>query len=446
MIPKNGNHGAILITGGKIVDPVSGTDAPGDLLVVDKNVEGMTTPGTGKDLAKARGLDPDSIIVLNAENMIVSPGLVDMHVHFREPGFEQKETIATGSAAAVAGGFTSVACMPNTNPPVDNRETVIFVLERAAAAGLARVFPIGCVSESRAGSELAEMWLMKDAGAVAFSDDGDVVGNTGLMRHALEYSGQLGLPIIEHPQDPDLSGKGVMHEGAVSTTLGMRGIPAAAEEVIIARDLILLEHFGGRLHFAHVSTRGAVELIRRAKEKGLPVTAEVTPHHITFSHESLENYDTDFKMNPPLRTEEDRDALIEGLCDGTIDCIATDHAPHRHDEKEVEFDYAPFGVIGLETALGACLETLFHSGRMSMIELIQKMSVNPAKILGISGGSIRPGAPADITIFSPNEPSLVVPDDFRSKASNTPFKGMTLRGRNKYTIVGGRLVFSSLED
>ncbi len=439
-------YDGILLTGGTIIDMAARRMEEGDLLISGGVIAGFAPRGGASSLLEKAGLTRDSVLELDSTGQTVSPGFVDIHVHLREPGFEEKETVATGSAAAVAGGFTSIACMPNTEPAIDSQEAVSFILEKAKEAGLARVFPIGAISRGRRGKELAEMWFMKKAGAVAFSDDGSAVSTSELLWRALEYSGQLGIPVIEHAEDAGLARKGVMHEGAVSTELGLRGIPSAAEEIIVARDLILLrEAAKGRLHIAHVSAKGAVEQIRAAKKAGLPVTCEVTPHHLALTHESMRQYDSDFKMNPPLRSEKDREALIEGLCDGTIDCIATDHAPHRRDEKETELAAAPFGVVGLETALGVCLDILVAPGRMSLPDFIEKISTAPARILDLPGGVLVEGAPADVTVFDAGREWTVEPGAFYSKAGNTPFKNKTLRGRVIHTIAGGRLLFSEGE-
>lgn len=445
-LKNNNEYDGILITGGAIIDPAADRIEAGDLLISQGVIAGSAPPGEGSALLDRAGLARETVLEIDASGKAVSPGFVDIHVHLREPGFEEKETVASGAAAAVAGGFTSVACMPNTEPVIDSQETVSFILERAKRAGLARVYPIGAVSGGRKGRELSEMWFMKQAGAVAFSDDGTAVATSELFWRALEYAGQLGLPVIEHAEDAGLARRGVMHEGSVSTELGLKGIPSSAEEIIVARDLILLgEAAEGRLHIAHISTRGAVEQVRAAKKAGLPVTCEVTPHHIALTHESLRHYNSDFKMNPPLRPEKDRKALIDALCDGTIDCIATDHAPHRMDEKEVELESAPFGVIGLETALGVCIDVLVSPGRMNLPGLVNRLSTVPAGILGVPGGDLVEGVPADVTIFDADEEWTVKPETFHGKSENSAFRGRKLRGRVVHTIVGGRLVFSEGE-
>ena len=375
---------------------------------------------------------------------VLCPGLIDMHVHLREPGQEQKETIATGSAAAVAGGFTAVACMPNTDPVNDDAGITRLILEKAAEAGLARVYPIGCVTKGSRGETLAEIADLKAAGCVAFSDDGKPVANALIMRRALEYAGMLGMTVIDHCEEPSLKGDGVAHEGTVASVLGLRGIPSAAEEVMVARDVILAGMIGSRVHIAHLSTRGALEIVRLARARGVAVSCEVTPHHLVLIDERLAgplSYDTNCKMNPPLREAADREALVEGLADGTIDAIATDHAPHHRDDKHVEFDRAPFGIVGLETAASLVLDRLVGTGRITLARMVELMSAGPARLLGVKGGSLVPGAPADVTVLAPDLAVTVRKDGFRSKGRNTPFDGWTLKGGIAATIVGGRTVY-----
>ncbi len=373
----------------------------------------------------------------------MAPGLIDVHVHLREPGHEDRETIATGAASAVAGGFTGICAMPNTDPVIDNQGAVGFVKAKGEAAALARVYPIGCVSVGQRGEQLAEFGEMVGAGAVAVSDDGHPVMSSHLMRTALEYALTFGIPVADHCEDTPLAEGGQMHEGLVSTRLGLKGIPAAAEEIHVARDIILSELTGGHVHLCHMSTRGSVELIRRAKEKGLRVTAEAAPHHFTLTHDRCEGYDTNAKMNPPLREAEDREAIRQALADGTLDCIATDHAPHHYDAKEREFDEAPNGIIGLETALSLALRELVAPGLLSLMSLIERMSSAPARLWHLPGGSLRPGTVADAVVFDPVTTWMVDPSRFRSKSRNTPWGGETLPGRVQWTVVAGRVVYQA---
>ncbi|MDO8688232.1 MAG: dihydroorotase, partial [Dehalococcoidales bacterium] len=375
--------------------------------------------------------------------LIVCPGFIDLHCHLRQPGFKEKETVATGTLAAAKGGFTTICCMPNTTPPLDNRATIEYVRSKAASEGVVRVLPIGCITRGRKGSELAPMHELAAAGVIGFSDDGAPVLNSGLMRQALEHSLVLGLPVIDHCEDTTLSDGGLMNEGIVSRRLGLRGIPAAAEEIMVARDLALAELTGGWLHIAHVSTAGSVELIRRAREKGIRVTAEVTPHHLTLTEEKLTGYDTNAKVSPPLRTEKDIQALIQGLNQGVIDIIATDHAPHTEADKRVEFALAPVGISGLETALGS-LMSLEHNGRLDQMTLIAKLTSEPAGIIGDKYGELGTltiGAPADITIFDPNREWIVDVKAFASKGRNTPLAGVRLKGKVMATISQGKVVY-----
>ncbi|MDO8749764.1 MAG: dihydroorotase [Dehalococcoidia bacterium] len=431
-------------------------DQEGDLLVVDGRIQQVG--GVVRD-----GDVPPGCRVVSGAGLVAAPGFIDLHAHFREPGYEHKETVATGSMAAARGGFTTVCCMPNTNPPMDSSSVVEYVLGKAREAGTVRVLPIGCVTKGRAGKELAEMWEMAQAGVVGFSDDGNPVADPNLMRQALTYSRGLGLPIINHCQDAGLSQGGVVNEGWLSHRLGLHGWPAAAEEVMVARDIALAELTGGRLHLAHLSTAGSVELVRRAKERGIPVTAEVTPHHLTLDESwvlghdqagplagplTLFAYDTNGKVNPPLRTRRDLEALIGGLRDGVIDAIATDHAPHALTDKLVTFDDAEFGISGLETALGA-LMGLVHRGDISLNLLVERLTVGPQRVLGDGYkhlGTFRQGATADVALFDPEKEWLVRSEEFASKGKNTPLDGVTLRGRVVATIAGGRLVYSALPE
>ncbi len=421
----------ILIRGGRIIDPSRGIDAVADLYLAD-----------GKVQASGAGLGrPDDALVVDAERKVVSPGLIDLHVHLREPGQEDIETVATGAMAAAAGGFSAVCAMPNTDPVTDNQAAVGFIVSQAQRAGKARVYPIGAISLGQQGQQLAEFGELVGAGAVAVSDDGKPVASSHLMRTALEYARTFGIPVADHCEDPTLSAGGVMHEGLVSTRLGLKGIPAAAEEIMVARDILLAELTGGHMHLCHMSTRGSVELIRRAKEKGLRVTAEACPHHFTLTHEACEGYNTNAKMNPPLREPEDREAVRQGLHDGTIDVICTDHAPHHYDAKEREFDDAPNGIIGLETALGLAVTELVETGLLSLADLVLRMSVMPARVFNLPGGTLTPGSPADVVVFDPGARWTVRPEEFFSKSRNTPFGGRELRGRADLTIVRGQVVF-----
>ncbi|MEX1255820.1 MAG: dihydroorotase [Dehalococcoidia bacterium] len=433
----------LLIRNGRVLDPGRGVDLAGDVLIHD-----------GRVAAVGPGLAAGGAEVLDASGLVVAPGFVDLHCHLRDPGFEYKETIATGTLAAARGGFTTVCCMPNTNPPIDTRATVEYVLRTAAADGVVRVLPIGCVSQGRAGRELAELGDLADAGCVAFSDDGAPVADGALLRHALEYARINGLAIIDHCEDPEMSAGGVMHEGWVSTRLGLRGQPAAAEEAFVARDIAVATQLGAPVHIAHVSTRRSIDLIRTAKEHGAPVTAEVTPHHLTLTHRAVAFsndegetlcYDTNAKVNPPLRTRDDVAACVEALRDGVIDAIATDHAPHAGYEKAREFDEADFGISGLETAFGLCM-TLVESGGLDLPTLIDRITAGPVRALGLERhvpglGSLAEGAPGDVVLLDPNAEWTVEPARFASKGKNTPLAGRTLKGRVVATVVAGAVVW-----
>jgi dihydroorotase len=421
----------ILIRGGRVVDPSRGVDEVADIFLADGKVQAH-----GRDLGR-----PDDALVLDAGGKIVAPGLIDVHVHLREPGQEDLETVATGAMAAAAGGFSAVCAMPNTDPVTDNQAAVGFIVSQAQRAEKARVYPIGAISLGPKGQQLAEFGELVGAGAVAVSDDGRPVASSHLMRTALEYARTFGIPVADHCEEPTLAAGGAMHEGIVSTRLGLKGIPAAAEEIMVARDILLAELTGGHIHLCHMSTRGSVELIRRAKDRGVRVTAEACPHHFTLTHEACEGYNTNAKMNPPLREPEDREAIRQGLKDGTIDVICTDHAPHHYDAKEREFDDAPNGIIGLETALGLAVTELVESGLLSLPELVLRMSVLPAKIFNLAGGTLAAGAPADVVVLDPAARWVVDPEAFYSKSRNTPFGGRELRGRADATIVRGRVVF-----
>lgn len=421
----------ILVRGGRVIDPASGRDEIADVLLLAGKVEAV-----GQGLGT-----PDDAEVMDASGQVVAPGFIDLHTHLREPGQEDLETIATGALAAVAGGFTAVCAMPNTDPVCDNQGVVGFVVSQAQRAGKARVYPIGAVSLGQRGQQLAEFGELVGAGAVAVSDDGHPVPSSHLMRTALEYANVFGIPVADHCEDMSLAEGGAMHEGIVSTRLGLKGIPSAAEEIIVARDIILSELTGGHVHLCHMSTRGSVELIRRAKDKGLKVTAEACPHHFTLTHESCEGYNTNAKMNPPLREAADREAIRDALRDGTIDAIATDHAPHHYDAKEREFDQAPNGIIGLETAFALANSELVGGGVLTLAGLVERMSTMPARIFHLPGGSLAKGAPADVVLLDPAAEWTVNPSAFRSRSRNTPFGGRAVRGRAVTTIVRGQVVF-----
>ena len=428
-----------LLRGGTVIDPVNGRAGTLDVLI-----DGGRIARVGSALAVESGTN----VVEIPSGFIVCPGLIDMHVHLREPGQEHKETVATGAAAAVAGGFTAVACMPNTDPVIDNAGVVEYVLKKAAEANLARVYPIGAVSRGQRGEHLADIAEMRQAGCVALTDDGRPVATALLLRRALEYAGMFNMPIIEHCEEQSLKADGVAHEGAQASALGLRGIPGEAESIMALRDISLAQLTGGAIHIAHMSARQTLDAVRYGKSRGARVTCEVTPHHFVLTDAMLAApipYDTNVKMNPPLRQAEDRDAMLQGLADGTIDVIATDHAPHHSDEKLVEFDRAPFGITGLETAVSLCLDRLLHAGVVSMARLVELLSVNPARILGVPGGSLSEGAPADVSILAPDLRVIVSAARMRSKSRNMPFDGWTLRGGVAATIVGGRVVFTNDE-
>ncbi len=419
----------LLIKNGHIVDPAQGIDGKGDILVENGKIKECRIQGSGPGVQdpEFKGRDDRSPEIIDATGMYVLPGLFDMHVHLREPGYEYKETIKTGTMAAVRGGFTSVCCMPNTNPVNDNETVTDFILRKAFAEGSCYVFPIGAITKAQKGEELAEMGMMYEAGCVAFSDDGRPVMNSLVMRRALEYSMRFNVPVISHAEDLDLAAGGLMNEGVVSLKLGLTGIPAEAEVTMIKRDIELAALTGGRLHIAHVSTAGGVEAVRRAKERGLNVTAETCPHYFTLTEDAVNGYNTDAKVNPPLRTAKEIEAIKAGLSDGTIDVIATDHAPHHRDEKLCEFDRAAFGISGLETALALSLR-LVEDGTLSLGEMVKKMSLNPANILSIDKGTLKKGADADIIIVDPEREFKVKSEEFLSLGRNTPFDGWLLAG------------------
>jgi dihydroorotase len=419
----------LLLKNARVVDPSAGIDGAQDLLVEDGRIAAL-----GKRLA-----DP-AATVLDLAGYVVCPGFIDMHVHLREPGYEWKETIASGTKAAAAGGFTGVACMPNTEPPIDSRSVVEFVLAQARQHGTVPVYPIGCVSKGQKGVELAEMGDMAVAGARGFSDDGKPVASAGLMRRALEYARIFDLPVIDHCEEPTLVAGGVVHEGEIATRLGLAGWPGVAEDVMVQRDILLAEYTEGAVHIAHMSTARSAGLVRTAKASGIRVTCEVTPHHFALTDAAVAGYDTNAKMNPPLRSESDRRELLAALADGTIDAIATDHAPHNTDEKTVEFSCAPFGIVGLETAVSLCLDRLVHAGVIGLPRLVALLASGPASVLRLKKGSLRVGDDADITVLDLERKVVVDPAAFSSKSVNTPFGGWTLLGGPVMTIVGGRIV------
>ncbi|MBI3726064.1 dihydroorotase [bacterium] len=421
----------LLIEGGRVVDPARGVDGRLDVLIEDGQIRALA-PGLGGKGEYAR--------VIDARGLVVTPGLVDMHVHLREPGNEEEETIASGAAAAAAGGFTSVAAMPNTDPAVDNEAACEFQVNQGRRAAKARVYPIGAITKGRRGEELAEMGGMVRGGAVGFSDDGSPVRNAEVMRRGLLYAKMFDKVVIDHAEDPDLAGKGVMHAGLVSMILGLSGKSSASEEVMVARDITLAEITGARLHIAHVSTEGSVELVRGAKARGIKVTCEATPHHFSLTDEAVRSFDPNFKKNPPLRTGDDVQAILDGLKDGTVDAIASDHAPHSREAKEVEFQDAPNGVTGLETMVPVSYTRLVEERGLPLARLVELLSVGPAKILGIAGGSLAPGAPADVTVLDLETAHAIDVETFRSKSRNCPFRGWPVRGRAAFTLVGGRVV------
>ncbi len=459
----------ILITGGRVIDPASGLDAILDLFIEDgkivrigKNAQGSSSQGAGADrrsppiaeprgASKGKGLKaartaefaPAVDRVMDATGLVVCPGLIDMHVHLRQPGREDKETIATGTLAAARGGFTAVCCMPNTEPVNDTRSVTEFILDTAKREGAVHVYPVGAISKGLGGEELAEIGELSEAGCVAISDDGRPVMNAELMRRAMEYATMFDLPVISHCEDLHLSGRGVVHEGLVATQLGLRGMPSASEAAMVARDLLLAELTGVRLHIAHVSAAESVRLIREAKSRGVRVSCEVTPHHFSLTEEAVRSFNTAAKMNPPLRSEADRQALLDGLRDGTIELIATDHAPHTTQEKEQEFDLAPFGVVGLETALGLSLTTLVAPGLLTLNQAIAKLTSEPARVLKLQKGRIVEGGDADLTILDPSREWSVDASGFASKSRNTPFHGWRLKGGPVATLVAGKVVWEA---
>jgi dihydroorotase len=421
----------LVLQGGRIIDPSQQLDVVGDVVVIDGIIAH----------AGPRGGVPDGAEVIDCADTIVAPGFIDVHCHLREPGREDVETIATGARAAAAGGFTAVCAMPNTDPVTDNQAAVGFVVRQGQKANAARVYPIGAISVRQEGHALAEVGEMVGAGAVAISDDGRPVASAQLMRTALEYARTFTIPVVDHCEEPTLAVGGAMNEGIVSARLGLRGVPSEAEEIMVIRDILLGRRTGGHIHIAHVSTKGSVELIRWGKDRGVAVTAEVCPHHLSLTEAAVEGYDTNAKMNPPLRTAEDVAVLREAVRDGTIDVIATDHAPHHYDEKEREFADAPNGIVGFETALAVVVTSLVGPKIVDFATLVERMSVAPARIFHLPGGSLAHGQPADITVFDPAREWVVDPAQFLSKGRNTPYAGRKLRGRAICTVVGGRIVY-----
>jgi dihydroorotase len=421
----------------RVVDPANRRDGAFDILI-----DGQRIAAVGHDLP----VDPGTTVVTIPAEFVVTPGLIDMHVHLREPGQEHKETVATGTLAAVTGGFTAVACMPNTSPVNDNAGVTQYILKKAADANLARVYPIGAVSRGQKGEQLADLGELKEAGCVAVTDDGHPVSTALLMRRALEYTRMFDMPVIEHCEEPTLKGDGVAHEGLIASKLGLRGIPGEAESIMAQRDIALAELTGGRVHIAHMSARQTLDAVRYGKARGANVTCEVAPHHFILTDEAIAApipYDTNTKMNPPLRETADRDAMLQGIIDGSVDVIATDHAPHHYDEKHAEFDRAPFGITGLETCVSLCFDRLVHPGHVTLERLVQLLSVNPARILRLPGGSITEGAAADLTILAPDLMVKVDTRTMKSKSKNTPFDGWELRGGVAATIVGGRTAYAN---
>ena len=423
----------LLITNGHLIDPTAGQNSGKNLLIEDGRVAAWL--GQNESV-------PEDAEVFDASGMIVAPGFIDLHVHLREPGQEHKETIASGCAAAVAGGWTSVCPMPNTQPINDNAAITRYMIEQSEHAKLANVFPIGAITKSSDGKELAEMGEMKAAGAIAVSDDGRPVPNAGMMRRAMQYARDFDLPVVDHCEDKSLSSGGVMHEGKISLLLGLKGMPALAEEIDAVRDILLAKETGAQIHIAHISTKGAIEAVRRAKNEGINVTCEVTPHHFTLTDKAVEGYDTNTKMSPPLRSEEHQAAILEAIKDGTIDALATDHAPHHADEKSFEYDRAPFGITGLETAVGLAFNELVHKGIVDLVRLVELCSTNPARIFKLKDrGTLKVGAIADITILDPNLEWTYKNADSKSKSKNSPFNNWNFTGAAIAAIVGGKIVY-----
>ena len=423
---------AIWIKNGRVIDPENGRDESGDLFIAE-----------GKIVGRPSKASLEGATQIDASGLVLCPGLVDLHVHFRVPGQTHKETILTGTQAAAAGGFTSVVCMPNTNPPADTAGTIQFIKDAVGREALVNVFPTGCITVGSDGERLSPTGSLRDAGVVAISDGGRCVQNNGLMRRAVEYAHMFGIPVIDHCQDYSLSADGVMNEGFMSTKLGLRGSPTEAEDIMVSRNVILSAKTGARIHLQHITSKNAVDIIRRAKSRGVNITAEATPHHMSFSDTEIGSFDTNFKMNPPLRSEADRDAILEALTDGTIDCIATGHAPHTDYEKDVEFDNAPFGVIGLETALSVTLDQLYHPKRLSLSETLSLLTNRPSKMLQLKKGNLSLGADGDVVILDPDLEWTPHSESFHSKSANSPWIGRTLKGKAVKTIVSGKLIYKN---
>ena len=425
-----------LIRNGRIIDPANQRDELGDLWIVDGRI------GEGTASESTSGEEKSEVEEIDAKGLIVSPGLIDIHVHFREPGFGWKETIESGAHAAAAGGFTTVVCMPNTSPAADSPGTIAWIKNRAAAVACVHVLPTGAISKNLAGEELAPIGSLAQAGVVAITDDGHCVQNNELMRRAVEYARMVGVPLLDHCQDYNLVGNGVVHEGYWSTLLGLPGWPSAGEEAIVARNILLAELSDHRIHCQHISAAGSVRLLREARARGVKISGEICPHHIALTDESIQDFDTNYKMNPPLRTQHDIDALLAGVADGAIDILASDHAPHARFEKEVEFDAAPFGIVGLETELGLFIDLLVHKHRtIDLPRLIKMLTTNPAGLLGLKAGTLSPGAPGDVTLIDPDLEWTVDASAFQSASRNTPFDGWQLKGRAVRTIVEGKTVW-----
>ncbi|MBI3693234.1 MAG: dihydroorotase [Acidobacteria bacterium] len=420
----------LLIRGGRVIDPAAGFDALRDVLVED-----------GKIAAVGRAIEAGDAELLDATGLVVAPGFIDLHVHLREPGIEHAETIESGARAAAAGGFTSVCCMPNTIPVNDSATVTSFIVERARRYAVVNVFPIGAITKESAGEQLADIGAMKEAGAVAISDDGQPVMNSRVMRRAMEYARSFGITVIDHCEDLNLSAGGDIHEGVSSVRLGLRGIPAVSEEVMVARDILLSQLTGARLHVAHISTRNSLAMVRHARDLGLAVSCEATPHHFSLTDADVRTYDSNYKMKPPLRTSCDTEAVVDAIAAGVVDAIATDHAPHTGSIKMQEFECCPFGITGLETALGLALEKLVHSGRITLPHLVKLFTTGPAGVVGLDRGALRPGAPADITIFSVDREWTFDVNQSQSKSKNSPYHQRCFKGGPAVTIVGGRVVW-----